>query len=366
MSDPLKRLRTPHEVVLYRSKYLASSELSQGIIVDVACGGGTPLIEACRITGKRGIGIELDAERAALAQEEVRTSGLPIEVLCGDGTDVSLITNENVAVLMYDPERPMSGGSSHFDGLQPPIEDVIMAWTPRLSEGAAFLFDLPPRFSKEDQQRVENLIEIHLGAWPTCWSVLSRGASRIDRLMLHAGPTAGTYNRRCIRLLPNGEACELIGSAEESPGEDERPIAIGDILGLIDATVPVARLWTAWSSNHLIDGWLVQAGRRPTVRFEQWPVAPDPFLIDGGTVVTILPKEPLNESMEAILSACHRHNLAGALLRAKVPSDSHSKFQRMLDATRVKGERDAIIIDLPNADNPHLALLDRSRSATLD
>ena len=89
--------------MLYRSEHLASVKLSQGIIVDVACGGGTPLIEACRATGKRGIGIELDSERAALAQEEVRASGLPIEVLCGDGTDVSIITNEKVAVLMYDP-----------------------------------------------------------------------------------------------------------------------------------------------------------------------------------------------------------------------------------------------------------------------
>ena len=134
MPDPLKRLRTPHEVALYRSKHLASVSLSDGVIVDVACGGGIPLIEACRATGKRGIGIELSSERAALAKKETMASSLPIEVICGDGTDVSNITDERVAVLMYDPERPMTGGSSHFEGLQPPVEKVIMLSLIHISE----------------------------------------------------------------------------------------------------------------------------------------------------------------------------------------------------------------------------------------
>ena len=133
MSDLLKRLRTPYEVTLHRAEHLASVTLPAGLIVDVACGSGTPLIEACRASGRRGLGIELDPERAALAQEEVLASGLPIEVFCGDGTDVTSIVDEKIAVLMYDPERPVSGGSSHFEGLRPPIEEVILAWAPRLS-----------------------------------------------------------------------------------------------------------------------------------------------------------------------------------------------------------------------------------------
>ena len=366
MPDPLKRLRTPHEVVLYRSKHLASVNLSDGIIVDVACGGGTPLIEACRATGKRGIGIELGSERAAIAQKEVNASGLPIEVICGDGTNVSNITDDKVAVLMYDPERPMTGGSSHFEGLQPPIEKVIMAWGTQLIEGAALLFDLPPRFSEEDQQRVEDLIETHLGSWPICWSLLSRGSSRIDRLMLHAGPTAGIHNRRCIRLLPDGKVAELVGEVEEGPGEVEQKIAIGDVIGLVDATIPAAKLWNSWSSKHRVNGWLVQRGRRPTILFKQWPTTEDHFLIDGGVVIDIQPKEPLEQAIESLLASCQRHNIAGALLRASVPPDSHSWFQRMLDTTRLEGNREAVIIDLPHLQKPQLLLLDRRRSATLD
>ena len=332
----------------------------------MACGGGIPLIEACRATGKRGIGIELSSERAALAQEEARASSLPIEVICGDGTDVSNITDERVAVLMYDPERPMTGGSSHFEGLQPPVEKVIMAWRARLVEGAAILFDLPPRFSENDQQLVEDLIETHLGAMPTCWSLLSRGSSRIDRLMLHAGPTAGVHKRCCIRLLPDGKVAKLVGEAEEEPGEVEHNIAIGDLIGLVDATVPAAKLWTAWSSKHRVTGWLVLRGRRPTVLFKQWPETDDHFLIDGGRVIAIQPKESLEQAMESLLASCRQHNIAGALLRAKVPPDRHSWFQRMMDTTRTEGEREAVIIDLPNLEKPQLLLLDRRRSATLD
>ncbi len=341
--------------------------LSEGIIVDVACGGGIPLIEACRATGKRGVGIELNPERAALAQKEVHDSGLPVEVFCEDGVNTSILKDdEAVAVLLYDPERPLSGGSSHYDGLQPSIESIIVAWAPRLTEDAAILFDLPPRFSQEDQLRVETLVDNYLDQRATCWSFLSRGASRVDRLMLHVGPTAGDGNRRCIRLLPGGAAYELTGQKEEMPEGSKAPVAIGDLLGLVDATIPVAKLWNSWTSKHHVDGWIVQTGRRPTIRFKQWPTATDSFLIDGGIVIDIQSKEPLDEAMEGLLSACHENNLAGALLRANIPPEIHSDFQRTLDVAGGEGRRDAVIIDLPHPENPQLVLLDRSRSGTLD
>ena len=56
------------------------------VLADIGCGDGNVLIEAVRMSGCRAIGVEIDEERAKLAQRAVQEAGLQekIQILCGE------------------------------------------------------------------------------------------------------------------------------------------------------------------------------------------------------------------------------------------------------------------------------------------
>ena len=76
------------------------------LVFDLGCGEGHMLIYAAKKYGCKGIGLELNAERAELARKKVKEAGLEkmIEIRTADALTVKDIDKANVVILYMFPQ----------------------------------------------------------------------------------------------------------------------------------------------------------------------------------------------------------------------------------------------------------------------
>lgn len=86
---PAGQQPTPDDII---TEMLGLMDLTDSdVLADLGCGDGRILIEAAKRYGCRGVGVEIDAERAKEARQAVESAGLSdrIEIITGDVKDFS-------------------------------------------------------------------------------------------------------------------------------------------------------------------------------------------------------------------------------------------------------------------------------------
>lgn len=105
---------TPMDVV---KEIVAQCDLTPAdIIGDLGCGDGRILIEAVRSSGCRGVGVEIDPDRAAEARQAVAAAGLSdkIEIITGDMFDFRPADHGVTALVAYQYPEMLIRLRDHF------------------------------------------------------------------------------------------------------------------------------------------------------------------------------------------------------------------------------------------------------------
>lgn len=115
--------RTPVQVAsaLHESGFVERSDM----VCDLGCGDGTILVQLCKLTGCRGFGVDLEAERVEAARARARAEGVEhlVTFAVGNALDVDLaklgVTVLYVFLIRYVRQCRLRGAppSSHSVGL---------------------------------------------------------------------------------------------------------------------------------------------------------------------------------------------------------------------------------------------------------
>lgn len=119
---------TPHEVVAVMIKALNLTRTD--LLYDLGCGDGRALIEAVRQSGCRASGVEIDSRVAAIAQDNVRRSGL----------------GHRIVVTNSDATRYNDGAFSCtalFVYLNPPLIAKLLPKLPASTRIVSYMHPLP-------------------------------------------------------------------------------------------------------------------------------------------------------------------------------------------------------------------------------
>jgi hypothetical protein len=348
----MRRLATPWNVALARSRLLAGCDLPPGILLDPACGSATQLAALCATLGRPGLGVELSGAVAPLAAVNLCAAGDWAEaawgtssrVLWGDGTAAAEILEVHrqslgaappIALLHIDPARPADAQRHTLDEMEPRLDVLLAAWAPHLATEPALILDLSPRLSDGQREEVDAIVA---GLWPTAastWQWMTQGRGRIDRLSLWVGPIADENPARLLRLSRDGEletisgvqATSVIGTMEAEPGVH---------LTVVDPSLIASGLAESWRANAAPtgeSGWAVIDGRRPVLLSEH-PIVAEPtlsaFIRIGGEILAMAPAVDLDE-VEALTKAALTAELGSLKLRCSLPPEIQPKLQSALD-----------------------------------
>ena len=108
-TEEMRRLATPWSVAIARANLLRNCDISEGVILDPACGSATQLAAICSALNRPGLGVELSGAAAPLAAINLERTANWAEqnwvhssrILWGDGTDANSILQtfqQNVGV----------------------------------------------------------------------------------------------------------------------------------------------------------------------------------------------------------------------------------------------------------------------------
>ena len=117
VEDPNDRVRvmyvpTPFDIAVEMVKLAGVT--SADVVFEPGCGDARVTIAAVKAGAKKGVGIDIDAERVADSREKVKEAGLAdrIEIRLGDALDIKDLSTANVVFLYM---------GDHFDMLIRPI-----------------------------------------------------------------------------------------------------------------------------------------------------------------------------------------------------------------------------------------------------
>lgn len=213
------RYATPDTVARARAQRLAQHG---DTAVDLACGAGIQLVFLAEAFDEVW-GIEIDPDRAELAERNLAARDLEAEVIVGDCLDPGLgETIGQVDVLICDPARDAQADQRILDDLAPDPRRVLERW----QAGAhAWCIELPPMMPPE---RVAKDLEGELE-----YTSLNRD---LNRLAVYGGQAAQAG--RSALVLPEGERL-----TDQDEGASPEPAdAPGVYAHLVDRTVLQADL----------------------------------------------------------------------------------------------------------------------------
>ena len=372
-----KPLATPWQVASLRASMLAQHPISEGWILDCACGSGIQLAAYASTLQRPVLGIELDASRAQATAVNLNTIArhqsvtqstwfTESRILAGDGTDAtgalqSIASHSKVAFLHLDPARPRNSRTHALDEMQPPLHEVLTAWKPFFEKEPSFLLDLSPRLTNDQRDEVERLVE---ALWPgieKTWEWTSRGRGRVDRLALWAGKIASNgIARRFVRVPPSLSEEALVLSEPSTSSDLDvvfHPPKRGEYVSIVDAALVESRLVGAWLvgvSKEKAFRWAVIEGRRPQVHHEH-PLRLDEqqkMLVQAtGRVVELLPMTLDETTIDRVVEQAIEHKFRSVKLRLDLDPSLQPVLQGSLDRQlhRRSGVRDGFLTKHPNA-----------------
>ena len=351
-SDEMRRLATPWTVAIARAHLLESCDISQGVILDPACGSATQLAALCSTLNRPGLGVELSGAAAPLAAINLEQCSLwsggdwghSSRILWGDGTVAESIlqtyhqnigVTSAIALLHIDPARPQDAQKHTLEEMQPRLDHLLSSWAPFLPREPALILDLSPRLSDEQRLQVENIISSIWGDVKTTWQWMTQGRGRIDRLSLWVGPVADPQSYRLVRLTKSGDMNILTG-LQKVPVNEGCPVEVGQHLTIVDPSLVASQLTESWRERAVADGdgnWLNLTGRRPT--FISSEAIMDNEAVKGFVQITGqivgTASEVSFESLSELAATANQLGLSSLKLRCQIEPDIQPKLQSAID-----------------------------------
>lgn len=371
-----KPLATPWQVASLRASMLAEHSLSEGWLVDCACGSGIQLAAYASTLHRPVLGIELDASRAQASAVNLNTIAghqgstqnswfTNSRILSGDGTDAggalhAASDTGTIAFLHLDPARPRNSRTHAIEEMQPPLHEVLTAWKPHFTSKPSFLLDLSPRLTQEQRDEVEGLVQTLWPGLEHTWEWTSRGRGRVDRLAMWAGGVASIgVARRFVRVPPSLSERALVLSEQTKSSELTQllhPPKRGEYVSIIDAALVesgLASTWLAGVSKETAFRWATLAGRRPQVHHDH-PLRLDQqqtMLVQAtGRVVELLPMNLDETTIDRVVEQAIEHKFRSVKLRLDLEPSQQPVLQGSLDRQlhRRSGVRDGFLTKHPN------------------
>jgi len=351
-TDEMRRLATPWTVAIARAHLLESCDISQGVILDPACGSATQLAALCSTLNRPGLGVELSGAAAPLAAINLEQCsvwsggdwGHSSRILWGDGTVAESIlqtyhhnigVTSAIALLHIDPARPQDAQKHTLEEMQPRLDHLLSSWAPFLPREPALILDLSPRLSDEQRLQVESIISSIWGDVKTTWQWMTQGRGRIDRLSLWVGPVADPQSYRLVRLTKSGDMNILTG-LQKVPVNEGRPVEVGQHLTIVDPSLVASQLTESWRERAVADGdgnWLNLTGRRPT--FISSEAIMDNEAVKGFVQITGqivgTASEVSFESLSELATTANQLGLSSLKLRCQIEPDIQPKLQSAID-----------------------------------
>ena len=351
-TDEMRRLATPWTVAIARAHLLESCDISQGVILDPACGSATQLAALCSTLNRPGLGVELSGAAAPLAAINLEQCsvwsggdwGHSSRILWGDGTVAESIlqtyhhnigVTSAIALLHIDPARPQDAQKHTLEEMQPRLDYLLSSWAPFLPREPALILDLSPRLSDEQRLQVESIISSIWGDVKTTWQWMTQGRGRIDRLSLWVGPVADPQSYRLVRLTKSGDMNILTG-LQKVPVNEGRPVEVGQHLTIVDPSLVASQLTESWRERAVADGdgnWLNLTGRRPT--FISSEAIMDNEAVKGFVQITGqivgTASEVSFESLSELATTANQLGLSSLKLRCQIEPDIQPKLQSAID-----------------------------------
>ncbi len=236
------RYATPDTVARARAERLAEHG---DTAVDVACGVGIQLAFLAQ-RFDRAVGVELDPDKAALAERNLEAYGVDAEVLVADALDAAVRESVgDVDVVVCDPARAPKADERDFEGLSPDIREVHEAWG---DTATATCYELPPMMGPE---------KVHPVLPGEC--EYTSLAGDLNRLAVYGG-TARETDEAAL-ALPDGERL----TDDDPAGDVDRVDAPGAYLLKVDRAVLAAGLLEQLAHRADATGLLTDAHPRRTL-----------------------------------------------------------------------------------------------------
>ena len=352
-TDEMRRLATPWSVALARANLLRKCDISEGVILDPACGSATQLAAICSALNRPGLGVELSGAAAPLAAINLERAAIWAEqdwshssrILWGDGTDANSIlqtfqqnvgTTSPIALLHIDPARPQDAQRHTLDEMQPRLDHLLSEWAPHLGTNPALILDLSPRLSDAQRMEVEEIVSSIWNGLDMTWQWMTQGRGRIDRLSLWAGPVADSQPNRLVRLSKSGDVGLLTGVKSSSTVESYA-MELGDFLTIVDPSLVASGLTESWRENAVKNGgpsaWIKLTGRRPSFISSEAisnHQTVDDFVQISGEIVGFV-SEVTFESLNELTECANGAGLTNLKLRCQIDPDLQPKLQSAID-----------------------------------
>jgi hypothetical protein len=348
-AEHAKPLATPWQVAIERAKMVRGCKLPPGIILDPACGSGIQLAAYCAMTGRKGLGIELDESTAHAANSNLLRvanhgfdSALTDSKICiGDGTIGQ--EKQQIAMLHIDPARPRNSRTHGLDEMAPQLPEIFLAWKDHLSEGErgpAILLDLSPRLVEAQRTEVEAMVDVHWPGIGKTWVWTSRGKGRIDRLSLWIGQLSSpNASRRFVRIPPNLKDKPVVIEGDYSPISDHRrPPRKGEHVSIIDAALVESGLATEFLRGTLQEQeiiWSISEGRRPQIHhsgnfsFEDRNLS---LLVQAtGRIVKLVHSELSEATISHLIDTAREYGFGKLTLRVPLEPNLQPRLQGSID-----------------------------------
>ena len=320
--NTLKKISTPWKVSVERARRVAQFQLSEGFIVDPACGSATQLGAYSLVNKLPAIGIEIDENRANFAKDnlsEILSSEMGLleksEIICSSGLMIpSKISHSNygISLLHIDPARPDNMQEHTIQEMKPNPINIIQKWKEYLGESIeelAIIIDLSPRLSEIQIGEISEQINEIFPNINQTWEWTSQGQGRIDRLSVWIGKIASIdSNARFVRILPDIEKESIIVQGNISSFSVDNTEFVGKVMNdswitILDSALVSSNLSEKWLADLGCDNyqWLSKKGRRPKIIHEDELVIPESQLklvSASGKIVKIYNSKKLDELIE--------------------------------------------------------------------
>ena len=352
-TEEMRRLATPWPVAIARANLLRNCDISEGVILDPACGSATQLAAICSALNRPGLGVELSGAAAPLAAINLERTAIWAEqnwvdssrILWGDGTDANSIlqtyqqnvgATSAIALLHIDPARPQDAQQHTLDEMQPRLGHLLSEWASHLGTNPALILDLSPRLSDAQRMEVEEIVSSIWNGLDMTWQWMTQGRGRIDRLSLWVGPVADSQPNRLIRLSKSGEISILTG-VKSQPVVESHAMELGDFLTIVDPSLVASGLSESWRENavknEVSSAWLKLTGRRPS--FISSEAISNQKMVEGfvqisGEIVGFV-SEVSFESLNELAECANAAGLTNLKLRCQIDPDIQPKLQSAID-----------------------------------
>jgi len=365
VSGILKQLSTPWKIALERARRIKNNDLSDGFILDLACGSGIQLAAYSYELNRPCIGIEINPERAEIAKKSLNSIlegdiANKSEIIIGNSlkkSEIKLDEKINFSLIHLDPARPTDIQSHTISEMQPPPIKTIEIWKDLLRENGGIILDLSPRLSEEQCKELKQELTKILPDYKQTWEWASQGRGRVDRLSVWLGSVASKDKAsRYVRNHPNDIEKSIIVESNKLPWNHnnsklkEINANIGDYISIIDAALISSGLEDMWLKSQNFEGnWLRKKGRRPLYLHskEIKNDSKENLISESGIIRTIIDQD-INKGVEPLIEIGNKLGFKKLTLRLKVLPDLQPIFQSKLDKNLVDLGDTGFVIKLPN------------------